>query len=112
LRLRVVPSYGDDVERLGRHTEQTLRDLEDLSLIHVGSTTVKVTRVSTAALRVAAEKHSVLVIGQPGAGKSGAIHDLVGALRQGGRDVVFLAVDRLEVGSLGELRQVLGLEHD
>jgi hypothetical protein len=53
-----------------------------------------------------------VVVGEPGAGKSGALHDLVEALRSENKDVVFLAVDRLQARSLGELRQDLGLQHD
>ena len=48
----------------------------------------------------------------PGAGKSGALHDLVQELRDEGRDVVFLAVDHFAARSLGEIRQELGIDHD
>lgn len=73
---------------------------------------VKIVRRSTDDIRRAAKEGSLLVVGEPGAGKSGALHDLVEALRQRGGDVVFLAVDRLVARSLGELRQELGLSRD
>ena len=86
--------------------------LSDLSRIHVGPTEVKITRPSTQGLRSAAEEDSLVVVGEPGAGKSGALHDLVLILQGEARDSVFLAVDRVEAQSLGALRNELGLSHD
>jgi MoxR-like ATPase len=63
------------------------------------------------ALRLAAEQGHCLVVGEAGAGKSGAIHDLIAALRDEARDVVFLAVDRLAAEDEAGLRATLGLEH-
>jgi hypothetical protein len=65
---------------------------------------VKINRRSTEALRRVAEEGSLVVVGEPGAGKSGALHDLVKTLHDEGHDVVFLAVDRVEASSLGALR--------
>jgi hypothetical protein len=112
IRIKVPWSYRADIEKLRQHSVTTLQALNDLSTIHVGKHIVKVERLASIALRKAAEDHSVVVVGDPGAGKSGVLHDLVGALVNEIRDVVFLAVDRLEARSLGGLRQELGLERD
>jgi len=63
-------------------------------------------------LKLAVEEKSILVVGEPGAGKSGALHDLVETLKEQVRDYVFLAVDRLDARSLGGLRGEIGLNHE
>jgi hypothetical protein len=110
--LEVPRSYEEDIKRLRIHSQQTLGVLAHLAQIRVGSTTIRIPRACTQALRQAAEEGSILVTGKPGAGKSGVLHDFVEALRGAGRDYVFLAVDRLASQSLGELREELGLEHE
>jgi hypothetical protein len=112
LDLKVPRSYEEDIKRLRRHSQQTLGALAHLAQIRVGSTTIRTHRACTEALRQAAEEGSILVTGEPGAGKSGALHDFAEALRDGGRDCVLLAVDRLAAVSLGQLREELGLEHE
>lgn len=112
IRVKAPSSYRKDIAQLRSQSEQTLRALQELSTIRVGAREVKIQRPSTEALRSAVEQTSVVVVGEPGAGKSGALHDLVAALLQEDRDVVFLAVDRLEARSLSTLRQELNLEHD
>src|SRR5262249_52330624 len=77
-----------------------------------GGRIIKISRPSTVALARGAEDGSLLVIGEPGAGKSAALHDFVEGLRASGRDVIFLAVDHLDVENFGDLRQTLALEHE
>jgi hypothetical protein len=105
-------SYEEDIKRLQRHSQQTLDALAHLARIRVGSTTIRIPRACIEALRHAAEEGSILVTGEPGVGKSGALHDFAEVLRDDGRDFVLLAVDRLAAQSLGELREELGLEHE
>lgn len=112
IRVKAPSSYRRDITQLRRQSEQTLRAQQELSTIRVGEREVKIRRPSTEALRSAVEQTSVVVVGDPGAGKSGALHDLADALRRENRGVVFLAVDRLEARSLGALRQELNLDHD
>jgi hypothetical protein len=112
VRIKAPRSYRADIEKLTQQSVSTLQALSDLSTIRVGEHIVKIERTSSADLLKAAEGHSIVVVGEPGAGKSGALHDLVGALINEKRDVVFLAVDRLEARSLGGLRQELGLERE
>jgi len=112
IRVKAPSSYRKDIEQLRAQSEQTLRALQELSTIRVGEREVKIQRPSTQSLRSALEQTPVVVVGEPGAGKSGAMHDLAAALLQEDKDVVFLAVDRLEARSLNALRQELNLEHD
>jgi len=109
--LKTLRSYETDVEKLCSYSKQTLDALRHLAQIRTGITTLKVNRACTEALRQAAEEGSVLVVGEPGTGKSGTLHDLVEELQQSGRDCVLLAVDRLAARSIGELQAELGLDH-
>jgi len=112
IKLKVVRSYRQDIERLKRYSDTTFNALAHLAQIRVGEAKIKIRRPSTDVLCQVAEEGSILVVGEPGAGKSGALHDLVKALREGGRDCVFLAVDRFAARSLGELREEIGLTHE
>ncbi len=105
-------SYRPDIERLRQHSKQTLSSLKPYSEIAVQNQTVKVIRDCQSAFLSAALDRSVLVVGEPGAGKSGAVHDFVQSLEDGKKDLIFLAVDRLSSESLGELRQELGLQNE
>lgn len=105
-------SFRDDIARLKAYSEMTARLLADLSRVRVAATEVKIQRSSLEELRRLAVVDSLLVVGEPGAGKSGTLHNFADALLQGGRDVVFLAVDRVAAESLGNLRHELGLAHD
>lgn len=107
-----VWSYSKDVEVLSRQTMVTEADLRALSRLRVGVSEIKITRRCVQELRRQVEDQSLVVVGEPGAGKSGALHDLVTTLLQEGRDTVFLAVDRIDAETQPQLREQLGLEHD
>ena len=111
IELRVVRSYYDDVELLKKYSKETSKLLSHLSRIRVGSTEVKIRRKCTDALIRAAGEKSILVVGEPGVGKSGVLHDIVEILSEQGQDHIFLAVDRLGSRSLGQLRDEIGLNH-
>lgn len=112
IELRAARSYRDDIEQMKRHSETVARLVADLSRIRVGPTQVKIQRPCVDSLRHVVEEGSILVVGKPGAGKSGALYDLVQRLQNEGQDVVFLAVDHLAARSLGELREELELTRD
>ena len=112
IAIKAPPSFRNDIECLQQTTRSTLEALSGLSKIRVGSDEVRITRQSTMELRRAAESLSLVVIGDPGAGKSGALHNLVEQLCGERRDVIFFAVDRFEASSLGNLRNEIGLAHD
>lgn len=112
LELRAARSYRSDIEKLRECSATTSNTLAHFAQVRAGAATIKIQRQSTEALTQAAEEKSILVVGEPGAGKSGALYDLVKAFMEGGRDSVFLAVDRLAARSLAELRAELGLDHE
>ena len=105
-------SYRNDIDHLKAHTLRTAQLLADLSRIRVGQIDVTINRPAIEELAREAEGDALLVVGEPGAGKSGGLYTVVENLRATGRDVVFLAVDRLAAESLGNLRAELQLDHN
>jgi len=104
--------YEADIARLRKLAVTVTAALAQLAEIRVGETTIKIDRAVAPALRTAAANGSVVVVGDPGSGKSGQLHDFAAALADSGADVVVLAVDRLAAQSLLQLRDELGLQHD
>ena len=111
IRLTISQSYQEDIQKLHLQTKETLDLLKDYSTIRVGRTEVKINRLSTESLLAAAEDNSIIVVGEPGAGKSGALYDVVDKLIEQNRDVIFFAVDKLKAESINELKNELDLEH-
>lgn len=101
-------NYLQDIHALREYTRLTLESLDHLATLSVHGRSVRIQRPVTSFLRDQATDHSLVVVGEPGAGKSGVLHELGSALRNDDRDVVFLAADRLEVS----LKTELGLQHD
>ena len=58
------------------------------------------------------EEASLLVVGDPGMGKSVALEKVATAWTVGGHDVVVIAADGVPADSLGQLRDEIGLTHD
>ena len=112
IRLKSAPRYEKEIIKLKNHANETLGYVSHNSRIVIGETEVRVRRHAVDAIRSASETGSLVVVGWPGAGKSGVFHDLVESRLNEGRDVVFIAVDQIGATSLGELRNEIGLEHE
>lgn len=110
--IRAPRSYSQDIDRLRSFSQSKLSLVRGLSILSVGSVEVKIDRASTAAIRAASGDGPLVIVGEPGAGKSGALHDVAEQLSEDGRDLVFVPLDRIETESLDSLRQSVGLEHD
>jgi putative protein kinase ArgK-like GTPase of G3E family len=70
---------------------------------------VHVQRTCVARLAEAATDAGLLIVGVPGAGKSGAIHDVGTMLREANADVALLSVDQLAGFSQAEITAQLSL---
>ena len=113
MALKGTPSFQGDVDRLKDHTATMLQLAANFSEIRMSERVLKIRRASTTALVDSAKAGmSMLVVGDPGTGKSGAVHDLVRTLRSEAYDVVFLTADRISADSLSELRGQVGLQHE
>ncbi len=112
IRLRTTLSYQSDIARLREHSAAGVQALAHHSRIQMGGRQAKVERACVTALLNAAADNPLLVIGEPGAGKSGALYDAARWLDTKDQDYVFLAADAIAAASLGALRTEIGLEHE
>ena len=115
-KVAVRPAIGSDPDRarLRNRTRLTLSQAEELAVIEMDGRSIKVDRPVVSALIEAVKEApgNCLVIGEPGAGKSGVLHDAVSGLLACGWDVVFLAADVLGADNNGDLRHDLGIDDD
>ncbi len=111
--LRAAPSYREDIERLKARSAATVAALEPLSRISPpGGERFKIERGVPAGVLAAVASGSILITGDPGAGKSASVFELITTLLVKGRDVFAIAADAMEIGGLAQLREELGLEHE
>ncbi|MEV7152953.1 ATP-binding protein [Streptomyces sp. NPDC093084] len=112
VRLATIRDFVADVARLTALTQQTLAQMDgELTAIPGPEGDVTVKRGVDDVLSVQAEQGSCLVTGEPGAGKSAALHHLAGAWHAAGRPVLFLQVSSLASLSAGQLQDELHLEY-
>jgi hypothetical protein len=109
IRLKAPPSYRADVARLQNYSDQTRGHLEHLEETRLGAQIIKIDRKCVGAVLAAAESGSLLLVGDPGAGKSAVMSTAAAHLKKSGRAVIELAVDRLPVESIEGLNHQLGL---
>jgi len=112
LRLASPPNFRRDIELLRAHSADTARMLERYESVEAtDGEIVSIERECEKAILDAALGESFLIVGEPGAGKSGVLNSLARKLRTSGHDVLELAVDRYSVETLEGLKNELGLEH-
>ena len=110
--LKWVQSFDADIQKLKNQTQMTIQRLCINSLMKIGSTQIKINRSVVTFMDSFARGGDCLVVGEPGAGKSGVLHDFVGNLLAGHKEVVFLNAGFLSVKDLTELKGKLQLEHE
>ncbi len=103
--------YRKDIEALVKHTESTLNLLSENSRIQITGNTIKIERDVVSELLKVSATVSFVLVGEPGAGKSGVIHELASRLLSSGYDVVCLAVDKVDFSSIPGLSDELGMVH-
>jgi ATPase family associated with various cellular activities (AAA) len=111
VRLRATPSYQRDVDQLRASSARIQSHLTQYEETKIGDVHIKIDRDCTTAAVAAAKTESLVLVGEPGAGKSAVVSAAADQLRSEGSEVIELAVDRLLVESLDGLRIALGLEH-
>nr|WP_326187304.1 hypothetical protein [Exiguobacterium indicum] len=104
--------YQRDIEVISEMSSNLFIDLSDLSRLRVGNSEIKINRKLSHNLYNVVEDNSLMIVGNPGAGKSAILHDLVSKFTKEKRDVVFLAVDRIDAESHSQLREQLGIENN
>ncbi|MBX9684891.1 MAG: ATP-binding protein [Hyphomicrobium sp.] len=111
IKLRAAPSYRADVEALRAYSDRVRNHLEEYEETKVGGVGIRIDRQCTAAVIAAAAEESLLLVGEPGAGKSAVVSSAAAKLKSQGNEVLELAVDRLPVETLDGLRAELELTH-
>lgn len=106
-----APGFESDVARLREVSDRELARLGVHGRLPLGAG-VPITRESDAPLVAAIKSGSLLVVGEPGAGKTGALVHAAVAIAAAGDTVVFLSVDRFPgVAIAADLTSELGLTH-
>ncbi len=105
-------SYRNDIEILKRSSAQFLDLLSDYSSIKCESKSLRIDRPCSEALWKTLKRQSILAIGDPGAGKSGVLHEIGSRAISKEYDLLLLLVDRIDARSLLELRNELGVKHE
>lgn len=106
------PRYQQDIKALRAHSEEVARTLERYENIEApNAPRVTIRRDCQSAVELAAETGSLLILGEPGTGKSAVLNAVARGLRERGDDVLELAVDGYSVESLEGLARELKLEH-
>ena len=112
VNLGTAPRYRQDITALRKHTQLVATALQRHEGIEVkDGDRASVVRECQEAVETAARENSLLIVGEPGAGKSGVLNAFARSLMAQGEDVVELAVDRHSVESLEGLSNELKLEH-
>jgi hypothetical protein len=105
------PDYQSDIAALKDRTSRVAGALQDFERTQVSGADITISRVCTRTCVTAAKEGSLVVVGDPGAGKSAVINETARQLSAEGSDVVLLAVDRLQVESVEGLAAALGISH-
>jgi len=104
--------FADDIEALKKHSQEVSEALTRYENIEVaGGEPLTITRDCQFAIERAAEFGSLLVIGEPGAGKSGVMSRVAKSLASKGADVLELAADGFSVETLEGLQSQLMLQN-
>lgn len=110
--LQAAPDYRADVAALRAWTARRLAAVARYTCLIEGNTASVIERAAWPSTVEAAQRGSVLLVGEPGAGKTGVAYRLAEAEMAAGRDVVFIPVDMMTVDGLAALRAELGISHD
>jgi hypothetical protein len=112
VELLAPPDYRHDHDRFRAFSQHMRESLKHSAEVRVDQTTsIPVPRRVTEAAALAAAEGSLLIVGEPGAGKTGVVTDLAQRLEAEGKQVLMLAVDRTAISSSDGLRSEIGLEH-
>ena len=112
VHLQAAPDYRPDIAALRAWTTRRLAIASRFTHLIDGDPASVINRAAWPALTQATKDNSVLLVGDPGAGKSGLAYRLAQSELALGRDVIFIPVDMLTVETLAGLRAELEITHD
>lgn len=109
--LHAPTDYRSDVTALRDRSLRVAGALQDFERTQVSGVDITISRACTDACIAAAKTGSLVVVGDPGAGKSAVVNETARRLGSEGSDVLLLAVDRLQAESIEGLSDALGIKH-
>jgi hypothetical protein len=113
VKLTSSPRFRSDINRLKAHSAGVADALQRYEVIEAEvDEPISIVRECQPKVLAASLEGSFLIVGEPGAGKSGVLNALARDLREADNDVIELAVDRFSVETLEGLSRALGLDHD
>lgn len=112
VRLQALPDYRADIAALRAWTARRLAAADRFTRLIERQPASVIERTVWPSTVQAARQGSLLLVGEPGGGKSGIAFRLAQEGLSGGRDVIFIPVDMLLVETLAGLRSELGITHD
>jgi len=112
IRLTALPDFRGDVVALRKWTTARLELAPKFTRLLEDDPQLTIERALWPSFQEAANAKSLLLVGEPGAGKSGLMYRLASTAIAAGQDVVFLPVDLLNVDTFSGLQDELGIRHD
>lgn len=109
VNFKAPPSYAADVTKLLTHSEEVRARLRRFSELEAPEGRIEIIRPVAQVVADAARDGSLVLTGDPGAGKSGVLHEIAVELAKQGPVVTF-TVEASAV-SLDALRAEIGLQH-
>jgi hypothetical protein len=112
VNLQAAPDYRADIAALRAWTARRLATAVRFTCLIEGNPASVIERAAWPSLVEAARRGSVLLVGEPGTGKTGVAYRLAETEMAAGRDVIFIPVDMMTVEGLAALRAELGISHE
>jgi len=110
--LQAAPDYRADIAALRAWTTRRLATVARFTCLIEGNPASIIERAAWSSTVEASRRGSMLLVGEPGAGKTGIAYRLAETEVAAGRDVIFIPVDMMTVEGLATLRAELGISHD
>lgn len=111
IRLTVLPDFRGDVAALRKWSTARLGPAPRFTRLIASDPQLTIERAVWPSFEQAAANGSFLLVGEPGAGKSGLMYRLASTGIAQGKDVVFVPVDLLNVDTFSGLQAELGISH-
>lgn len=109
LSLRGIASFEQDIQALQRYSRERLGALSQHAAIRFRGSDIKLTRSVVDELGAMAGQGDLVVIGEPGAGKTGCVHRFASAVFRNGDGCVVLEAESLDFTSPQTLAASLGV---
>ena len=110
--LAADPSTEDDIRTLVEYTKQTLARLAEHEAVVFGGAPLTVARPQVSSLQQLFDGEAgVLLVGDPGVGKSGILSQFATQAQSQGADVLVISAEDLVAATLPELQSLLNVSH-